>query len=413
MKTNLLILAVCLILLMWGCGNTPSNKGGSKPVVDQSHVKDMLFSKEGVTTIDAKRKDDKDLLKSKKLFDSVSFVRLSNLPEATLGNINQIIMKDSLLIIRDCYLSRSIKLFSLSGEFLGTVGRHGRGPGEYIEPTFMQANDRNIIVWDQFTQHLLFYDLMGKYERTLQFPFFAMKFYYVNDDHIYFNTINSDNDRLKEIVNYTLFETDSSFKITDRGFYRKKNTYENLLYDHNFFEQKGILYYLPVYCDTLYSVDNQQNHIKAEYALDFGNKTVPEKLRRGKRRKELREEQARSRYLFLGGNIFLTDRHLNYSYTEAHKVKDCIYSIRTQRNYVVRDRAEFFPLIFLNIVGSTDDAFIGFFFPGLISNQLEGWKEIPMKDRLAQFGKGRTELGMSIKPDDNPIITFFYPSTDL
>lgn len=64
------------------------------------------------------------------IFDSVSFVRLSNEPKATLGGIDQIIVKDSLIIIRDEKSTKSIKIFSSDGDFIRNIGSLGRGPGE-------------------------------------------------------------------------------------------------------------------------------------------------------------------------------------------------------------------------------------------------------------------------------------------
>lgn len=276
----------------------------------------------------------------------------------------------------------------------------------------MEANDNNIIIWDQFNTSLLFYDYTGKFQRSLQFPFMAMKFHYIDDDHIVFNTIDSDNYKFPEILNYSVFECNSNAEIAMRGFYRKKGTYESALYNHNFFEQDETIFYHPPYCDTLYSM-NKQGVVKIEYAFDFGNKTVPEKFRKGSNRRQLLKEQASSRYLFMKGDLHLTKNHLHFGYIRAHREFDCIYSNISQKLVSFHSRSGFFPLVFANIIGSTEDAFVGYFFPAMIDSQLEGWKKIPYDDLINQFGKERTELGFSIKPDDNPIITFFYPSSTL
>ena len=69
----------------------------------------------------------------------------------------------------------------------------------------------------------------------------------------------------------------------------------------------------------------------------------------------------------------------------------------------------FFPLFFANIIGSTEDAFIGYMFPIMVTNDVAGWKSLPYDSLVKQFGRARTDLGLSMQKEDNPIITFFYP----
>jgi hypothetical protein len=393
------ILMFVAIIIAGGCKNSPAKD-------DTGTI--MSFTGNNLTSItvdDAPYERDFNV---ENIFDSVSFVRLSNEPEAIIGGIDQITLKDSLIFIRDCWSTKSVKMFSCDGKYIRHIGSHGRGPGEYLEPTYMEVTEYNIIIWDQFNMSLLFYDFNGKFQRSLEFPFMAMKFHYIDDDHIIFNTINSDNDKYSEIVNYSVFECNSNFEITSRGFYRKKDSYESILYNHNFFEQNETIFYHPSYCDTLYSI-NRNGIIEAEYAFDFGRKTVPEKLRKGNNKRLLRKEQAGSRYMFMKGDVHLTANHIHFGYIEAHREFDCIYSTTSQSVVSFHRRSGFFPLVFTNIIGSTEDAFIGYFFPAMIENQLNEWKKIPYDDLVSQFGKTRTELGFRIKPDDNPIITFFYP----
>ena len=49
-----------------------------------------------------------------------------------------------------------------------------------------------------------------------------MKFHIFNDNQYLFNSISCDNDEFRSIVNYSVFETDSTGTFTSRGFYRKR-----------------------------------------------------------------------------------------------------------------------------------------------------------------------------------------------
>jgi hypothetical protein len=250
------IILFVAIIFTGGCKNSPVNDGVGNI---------MSFMDKNLTNIVVDNIPSEKDFNIEKIFDSVSFVRLSNEPKAIIGGIDQIVLKDSLIFIRDCWSTKSVKIFSHEGKYIRHIGTYGRGPGEYLEPTYKNVNDRNIIIWDQFNTSLLFYDYNGRFQRSLKFPFLAMKFHYIDDDHIIFNTINSDNDKYKEIVNFSIFECNSSFEITMRGFYRKKDSYESILNDHNFFEQNETIFYHPPYCDTLYSI--RHGIVNAEYAV--------------------------------------------------------------------------------------------------------------------------------------------------
>lgn len=167
------------------------------------------------------------------IFDSVTFVPLSNAPKAAVSGINQAIVIDSTILILDRYGSKSVKAFSLAGEFLADIGHRGRGPGEYIEPTMMEVNPcKEVVIWDQFRQQLLHYDLGGKYIKSREYPFFSMKFHEFDDNNLMFVSLNSDNKSF--VKDYSLFVSDSLGVVSKYGLYRKKNTYETILNDHDF-----------------------------------------------------------------------------------------------------------------------------------------------------------------------------------
>lgn len=387
-----LISLICIII--YGCGRQNSDKDHDN----------MVFVSDSFTTVEVKNVSEEPY-NVENIFDSVSFIRLSNEEEASIGAIEQVIMLDSMVLVRDAHSSKSVKLFSTTGKYLRNIGFQGRGPGEYIEPTFMQLIGDKIAVSDQYSQQILLYGLDGKFERAYKIPFFTMKFHIFNPDQFLFYAINSDS---KEIKNYPVFETDSTFNLTKIGFYRENDSYESLLSIHNFFPVDDIVYFHPIYNDTIYSI-NQSGNVKVEYAIDFGKKTVPERLRRSPRRKELRQEQSESRYMFMKNNFYLTKDILHFSYTKAHRRFDCIYFKENKELVSFHERDGFFPCIFANIIGNTDDALIGYVYPGMINNPLTYWKERPYEEIVENFGKERADLILSLTLNDNPIITFYYP----
>lgn len=394
-----------LIFLLGGCF------GPSKETSEEQNdlsISKMEVCRDSFRTIQVNHDRELSSFNVEEIFDSVSFIRLSSEAEATIGAIDQIILLDSALVVRDTYTSKSVKMFSKSGQFMRPIGGPGRGPGEYIEPTFMELYDNKIAIYDQFMRRIQFYNLEGKFLKSVAFPFYSMRFHIFSDNQYLFNSISCDNDDFKPIVNYSIFETDSTGKFISRGFYRKKNTYESLVNQHNFFPKDSMVYYHPVYNDTIYSI-HRDGSIKVEFAVDFGDRTVPEKYRNGKHKRDLRKAQASTKYLFMNGDFYLTKDYLHFSYSRAHHKCDCIYSFSTGKLVTFGKRYGFFPLFFANITGSTENAFIGYIFPIMVTNDLAGWKKLPYDSLVKQFGRPRTDLGLSMQNEDNPIITFFYP----
>lgn len=344
------------------------------------------------------------------IFDSVTFVPLSNAPKAAVSGINQAIVIDSTILILDRYGSKSVKAFSLAGEFLADIGHRGRGPGEYIEPTMMEVNPcKEVVIWDQFRQQLLHYDLGGKYIKSREYPFFSMKFHEFDDNNLMFVSFNSDNKSF--VKDYSLFVSDSLGVVSKYGLYRKKNTYETILYDHDFFEKNGDVFYHPVYCDTVFRING--NFVAEPYCwLDFGKKTVPERLRDIRNRKEIRSEQSGDRYFFMIGDFYMSDNHLFFEFLRSHHNYRVLYTKSKDKAIVFNATSGFFPVPFNNFVGSTDNAFIGYFFPVESIRRMQGL-DLNNRDVLEkQFGKRMTDLMCSMKNDDNPILTFFYPKSE-
>ncbi|MBA4319054.1 MAG: hypothetical protein C0412_11705 [Flavobacterium sp.] len=61
-----------------------------------------------------------------------------------------------------------IKKFELSGNYIGDIGRKGRGPGEYLTPFLMDASENYILVYDnQLSRINLYNSLDGKIKHQI------------------------------------------------------------------------------------------------------------------------------------------------------------------------------------------------------------------------------------------------------
>ncbi|MEK9501942.1 6-bladed beta-propeller [Gaopeijia maritima] len=75
-------------------------------------------------------------------------VELDTIPEATLGQVSDVLVLDDQILVTD-QMSDRVVAFSMDGAFGGAIGRHGEGPGEFRDPqSLVEASDGTILVAD-------------------------------------------------------------------------------------------------------------------------------------------------------------------------------------------------------------------------------------------------------------------------
>lgn len=100
---------------------------------------------------------------ARSLIDGVGFVKLETTADNLIGNISKILFTDSLIIIVDKDVSRTIQVFDKKGKYLHKIGNFGKGPTEYglICDVTLSYDKSNIHILCY--RRLLTYDLNGKF----------------------------------------------------------------------------------------------------------------------------------------------------------------------------------------------------------------------------------------------------------
>ena len=112
------------------------------------NIKSIVFdSRENVTEIDL----------DKILNTTFRIVPLATKDECLISNIDKLEIVDGKFYILD-HMSQSVYVFNPDGSYAGKIHKHGRGPGEYTNLSFMTVTDRSIIVIDHFAGKQIFYD---------------------------------------------------------------------------------------------------------------------------------------------------------------------------------------------------------------------------------------------------------------
>ena len=140
------------------------------------NIKSIVFdSRENVTEIDL----------DKILNTTFRIVPLATKDECLISNIDKLEIVDGKFYIMD-HMSQSVYVFNPDGSYAGKIHKHGRGPGEYTNLSFMTVTDRSIIVIDHFADRLTLQPVSDNYDLFKQIwctELFAIGdiTYYMND----------------------------------------------------------------------------------------------------------------------------------------------------------------------------------------------------------------------------------------
>lgn len=112
-------------------------------------------------------------LPANQLLDDIRFIPLETNDQCLMDrDISKIELFDSHISISS---NKYIYKFDFRGKFLNRIGKQGRGPGEYSSggfQTFLLDNqNRQLILFDLFTQRMIVYDLDGKFVKDKSIDF--------------------------------------------------------------------------------------------------------------------------------------------------------------------------------------------------------------------------------------------------
>lgn len=78
--------------------------------------------------------------------------------------------EENRIIVLDASVSKTVFVFNTEGKFLFKLGRHGKGPGEYVNPVSVASDKNRIVIYDGSKLALIFYRLDGKFIKEISMP---------------------------------------------------------------------------------------------------------------------------------------------------------------------------------------------------------------------------------------------------
>lgn len=415
MRINILTIIYCLFLTSFiACSKTNQRVAYAfkdvKPEIIEKDIHNFDKPSGNGIRITIPDVSEEESIQLSTIIDSISYVKLSNDPKAIIGAINKIEFSDTCMYILDRYKTKTLKVFNANGSFISQIGKRGEGPEEYNEITDFDITDKNIVVFDQFKQRMMFFDKSGNLLQTKKVPFTLIKFYCFTPNKYLFNTLDCDNDHLQSIVNNSIFESDSNFVLTHRGFFREKGLYRSYLMENDFSNKNDIVYYHPPYGDTIFSI-SKANTINIEYIFDFGKKQLPTHYLLNKYQDDFNKVSNENNYIFFYGNFFDLNNLVFFEFIKKHTVYKGIFSKASKKlilgNVIVNDVSSI--LLFDNILKSRNNTLIGYAQAPDILNMVP-------KDRNAWskwVEKKHIPIIETMSIEDNPVILFYHFKKDI
>lgn len=216
-----------MLILILACGKTnesleqDSNKK-FEWVSHESIFKNEIKEIEDISPLYFDKHESERIIKLSELISDFSYLKLENKTNHLLGDIDKILLTDSLVFIFDQYITNTVQIFDLyKGEELVFLEKSGEGPGEFLEvyDLDIDRSNKELILFDGKLSKILFYDFEGVFLREKKLPIRAQNFRKLNSgNYIFYSSIlpNGHLEKAKECVYFVLsndFEIESCFSL--------------------------------------------------------------------------------------------------------------------------------------------------------------------------------------------------------
>lgn len=398
-----------IISIIFSCCNNPKKNQDFLWVDTEGMtdgVSDMDILSDAPSSIKIDNDKTLDFLLLSEVADSLSILRLESNRSSIIGSVDKIIKSQDSYYILDRRKSSGVYSFSENGSHLHTIGKRGRGHGEYHEPTDFDILGDTVVILDQFKTCLNYYSNKGQYLTTKKIPFYATGLSIMNDTTYLFNSIDADNDHLKDIVNYSLLMTDSALSIRKKGFYREHGKYFSMWVPENFYRDSDYTIFHPALSDMIYSI-SISGCIRRRFHINFGNHALPEELTFQSHWNDFKKESTQRQYLIFPGKSFETDNYLFLEYLDNHESRYAFYDKKTKivknAKYLLNDLDVQFPIE--TIAGCFGNTLIGVVSPSVVIQAYMSMKE---KGENGLWSTETIKLASEISPDNNLILLLIH-----
>lgn len=326
---------------------------------------------------------------------SRKYIPLETNSDCLIGSVQKILKSDGMYFVMSSTKQGQLFVFDTNGKYLTTIGRKGKGPGEYtklvdfcIHPTkdiiYLLCSNHRVIQYSHTNK------VLGEFKlyRSKEFKYFNPYAIACNDKYLVIN-----NNEAFELVFYDL---EGNYKGIDL----KCNPIEKSSQLSPFHISGNGLFYYTEYNDTIYKIDD--NSIVPCYFIDFGNLAEDLlKYERGKPNvlfpyKHIINESYDDKFLLAQSDRYLCFRVTHNNQDVENKVEIIFFNKHNREKFIipyVNNNDELNISTFLPGWSQFDNTFTSFVYPVQIKDSQRD-SNLPILDSLSQ----------RVNIDDNPIL---------
>ncbi len=212
-----------------------------------------------------------------KVFKEVSFVALETNDNCLITKCDQLHVGDENIFILDNF-QKKIFRFNLSGDFINDIGNKGKGPGEFLNPSYFSVSKENKIikVYDRRLKKVTELNFNGQLISEKRVDIYFQSFYQVSQDKYWAFTTNDGNklDNENEI-NFVEFNNSGKIQKIVRGVENPNILFCNGGHFSKQNSLKETSFVLPLH-RNIYSFDDN-SQVAVKYKLNFKNGNIPAK----------------------------------------------------------------------------------------------------------------------------------------
>ena len=248
-----------------------------------------------------------DLFSLREYVDKCELIPLKLNNDAVIGKIDQLIITDSFMIVNDSRLSDQIYAFDLNGCFSHFIGRKGRGPGEYIQPTDLAILDSVAVVMDMYSHKFLYYELSGKHLKDMSY---RNKYHEIESDGKRLFAYAGDNRHNRKIKDYEFLCLNGYGDVYEAALYNKDRLNYNVGY--NIIGIDGNVYLSRALVPSVYCYDAGRG-LYEKYRLNFSPDPLPSDFERNCKGDFVYFiDNYRNQHSCFAGNFWETERYIGF-----------------------------------------------------------------------------------------------------
>lgn len=268
-----------------------------------------------------------DFLKLDSVVCDYGFTRLEASDECLIGEVYKLSFRNDKYYILDRHQRKALFVFDKDGKFRNCIGRRGRGPGEFIEPTDFIVSDSTVMVFDMFGHKFLCYDLDGTFVKSVPLIYTIYEIEPGRDGAVIY-AVSGDNAKTDSLKGYELFGIDREGRIRSKI---HKNRYTmNFSNEYDLQCFNGDVIYKKALRPAVYRLRDEK--LYAKYIFDISSHALPvdyEKVCRGDFERFIKK--FRDEYTYFNGQFWETDRYAGIGITSKRMPYLVIYDKQTQQ----------------------------------------------------------------------------------